>query len=346
MPATAHPKPAGVPVIRSVILSHYAEVTRSLEIDTAAMLRRTGIDAACLVDPDLPIPLTRAIELMEISAIESGVRDFGIRLALARGIPDIGPLNLLLREEPDLRSVLYSLQHYLPVHSRSMSVTIEERAGTAVLSSNFSAVAAPYAATQSTEMVVCGLLQTLRWLMGPAWTPLRICFAHAGPRDTHPQRRLLRCTVAFGQAFDGLVLDGADLDLPVAHANPQMRQHAEQYVRSLAGASSPDFEDAVRRLILLLLPAGRCSAATVARHLGMDRTTLNRKLAKGGHTYSSLLQAARTTAAARACLSGRPMAELADQLGFSGLSTFSRWFSQSFGCTPRAWRHRHAEHAA
>ena len=33
---------------------------------------------------------------------------------------------------------------------------------------------------------------------------------------------------------------------------------------------------------------------------------------------------------------------LADMLGFSSLSVFSRWFQIRFGASPSAWRHRAA----
>jgi len=46
----------------------------------------------------------------------------------------------------------------------------------------------------------------------------------------------------------------------------------------------------------------------------------------------------------RGCLAGpdtmidRPLAEVADLLGFSGLSALSRWFNGRFDCTASAWR--------
>ena len=37
----------------------------------------------------------------------------------------------------------------------------------------------------------------------------------------------------------------------------------------------------------------------------------------------------------------RPLAEVADLLGFSGLSALSRWFSGRFGCIASVWRAAH-----
>jgi AraC-like DNA-binding protein len=47
----------------------------------------------------------------------------------------------------------------------------------------------------------------------------------------------------------------------------------------------------VRALIEALLPTGHCSIVQVARSLGVDRRTVQRRLADSGETFSSLLDA-------------------------------------------------------
>jgi AraC-like DNA-binding protein len=169
-----------------------------------------------------------------------------------------------------------------------------------------------------------------------------VCFAHPGPANVKRHEALLACPVEFNHSFDGLVLTKRDLVLPIARATPQLRVHAERYVRSLAATSHDDFATAVSTLITTLLPLGRCNAGAVARHLGIDRSTLARRLQTEGLSFSQLLQRERSTLATRACLSGRPLAAIADELGFAAPSTFSRWFAQSFGCSATAWRQQHA----
>jgi AraC-like DNA-binding protein len=325
-------------LVRSTVLSGYRNVAESLSIDVANLVSAAGLDESCLDDPDIPLPSIKVIKLIEMSAIACGASDFGIRLTLARGIPDIGPLSLLLREEPDLQSALRSLQRYLPAHSRSLRVTFDEINGLPILSTNFAVVAEPFAAYQSTEMVVCALLQAVRWLVGERWQPARICFAHAGPANRKRHAALLGCRVEFDHNFDGLVLRPRDLALPIAQATPQLRVHAERYVRSLAPAADEKFKDAVAALIGALLPLGRCSAHTIALHLGVDRSTLARRLRKQELSFSELLKRERTRLARQACLAGRPIAVIADELGFASPSTFARWFAGTFGRSTTKWR--------
>jgi AraC-like DNA-binding protein len=333
-----------LPVVttRSAILSHYAPVCASLGIDVAAMLKRVGLDSSCLADPNVPIAATRAMDLIELSAAESFCPVFGLRLTLARGLPDLGALNLLLREEPDLRSALHSIQSYLHLHSNSVRYVLEEGDRVATLTASFTVHRpAPFAAPQSMEMVVCGTLQMIRGLMGANWSPIRVCYSHAGPKSERQHRALLGCPVSFGQPFDGLIIPAKELDRAIAYSNPNVRHYAEEYIKSLS-RDTANFRGNVASLIAALLPSGRCSASTVAGHLGMDRSTMSRRLASAQESYSTLLQETRLALASRSCLSGSSLSDVAIQLGFSDLSVFSRWFHTSFGCSARLWRDRRA----
>jgi AraC-like DNA-binding protein len=81
-----------------------------------------------------------------------------------------------------------------------------------------------------------------------------------------------------------------------------------------------------------MLPLGRCSVDKVAQHLGVDRRTVHRHLARSGETFSSLVDEVRAELA-EGYLEGRSgrLADVADLLGFSQLSAFSRWHKRHFG---------------
>ena len=319
------------------MLSFYAPLAASLGVDIIEMLCRSGLDRRCLAEPDMLLPASRVVALIENSAQSAGSSTFGIELSLGRGTPDLGPLSLLLREEPDLGAVLHSLEQYFLVHSSSMTFIVEDAEDL-----TFAKVRLAVAdnAPQSREFAVCGALQNVRWLAGADITPVLVCFTHSRPADSRRHQSLLRCAVEFEQDFDGIVFAAKDLARPVGTADPALRRHAEHYVRSLATNMGGQDEAVVRRLIGALLPTGRCSAAVVAAQLEIDRTTLARRLGREGTSYSRILQETRLQYAREACLAGWPLTRAAEHLGFADLSTFSRWFTGSFGCAPRVWRGR------
>ncbi|WCT72242.1 AraC family transcriptional regulator [Sphingomonas naphthae] len=327
-----------VHLIPNVILSSYSATVRSLGLDPTELLECVGLDPRCLIVPNMQVSASRATEAIELAAMKAGVTDFGIRLALARGVPDLGPLNLLLHEEPDVRSALRSLQSYLHVHSRSMRISLDEADDFPILRGSLVVAAAMAGTPQTTEMMLCGVLQTLRWLIGKDWSPAAVYFSHPAPGNPLPQKQVFGCPVEFGMSLDGLILTSADLRRQISHSPPMLRQHAESYVRALENGSRGDFAETVSGLIAAMLPTGRCSSARVARHLAMDRATLGRRLAALGKTYSSLLQETRQHLAEKFCGWNWPLADVADQLGFSSTSVFSRWFRTTYAMTPSAWR--------
>jgi AraC-like DNA-binding protein len=80
-------------------------------------------------------------------------------------------------------------------------------------------------------------------------------------------------------------------------------------------------------------------ADSVAARLGVDRRTVHRHLAREGKTFSAIMDSVRAELVTRYIDNrDRPLASVAELLGFSALSAFSRWFRSQFGCSVSEWR--------
>ena len=84
---------------RTSILADYRRLALSLHLDPLSLMRRAGIDRRLLQDPELLFTMRSMIELLELTAREGNIEDFGLRLGEARGLPDLGPVSLMLREQ-------------------------------------------------------------------------------------------------------------------------------------------------------------------------------------------------------------------------------------------------------
>jgi len=62
---------------------------------------------------------------------------------------------------------------------------------------------------------------------------------------------------------------------------------------SILPSARAEVNEPVRELVWVLLKSGSCSAKRVAKHLGVDRRTINRRLASEGQSYSSIVDAVR-----------------------------------------------------
>jgi len=186
------------------------------------------------------------------------------------------------------------------------------------------------------------LHRILQSLLGAAWKPERVCFSHAPLATAAAHVRFFGCPVDFRCDVNGFVCAPTALDARLPKGDPVMARYAQQYLDSILEHPHATTADKVRQFVRALLPSGRCSIEQVAQHLGMDRRTVHRHLASDAETFSSIVDAVRVELATRyLTTTDRPLAEVADLLGFSGLSALSRWFSGRFDCSASAWRAAH-----
>ncbi|WP_236995138.1 AraC family transcriptional regulator [Gordonia phthalatica] len=271
--------------------------------------------------------------------------DFGLLMATDRGLSNLGPVGLVAREEPDVRSALGIVLRHLNLHNEAIDLAMSEGRGLATV--EVQAAAGIELGRQSVELIIASVLHILADVLPPHWAPSVVYLAHHAPEDTSTHRRLLGEHVVFDHEFSGIVLPGSDLDQTNPLSNPQLRPFVQEYLGLLVPGAGPTLPVQVHDLIATLLPTGNFSADKIARSLGMDRRTLHRKLVATGDTYSSILDAVRREHASTAILRGHAsFTEIAVHLGFSELSAFSRWFRGEFGASPRAWARKAREQAA
>ena len=324
-------------LIRSASLTHYAEVARSVGLEPLAMLQKARLPPASLDQQDLRIPVSGVRRLMEMSATESGVAEFGLRMAERGGLPNLGPVALVVREQATLGAALETLSRYIHIHNEAMRLTIEHQDDMVML---FPALRGERRRPprQSTEWAL-GLVYCIVWsLFGPDWKPLEIHFAHAAPADRSYYRHFFRCDVIFDSDFDAILCAASDMAHPIPTANPTMARYIEARVEAIEQRSE-NWDDKVSELVRTLLPEGNCTIERVAEHFGVDRRTIHRHLRERGTTFTEILDTQRANLIERLIEdSNRPLAGIAELLGFSAQSAMARWFRARFGCSITQWR--------
>lgn len=328
-------------LIRSACLTSFPELARSLGLQPLRLLDACGIDRRCLDDPDIKLPAGAMGRLLEAAARAAKVEDFGLRLAETRTLSVLGPVWLLVREEPTVRSALHSLIRYIRLHNEALHLRLEEQDDQATISLEFH-LPRPAPTRQGIELSIGVLYRVLRSLLGPA-LQARVRFAHEPPRRRDVYRRVFGGNVAFACDFNGIVCSSRDLDRAIPTADAGLARYARQHLEALLDRPNATMADKVRELVRLQLGSGRCTVDRLARQLGFDRRTLHRRLAVEGSTFLSIVDEVRIEIAARTLSRrGRPLTSVADMLGFSSLSAFSRWFRRRFESSPSQWRtHQH-----
>ncbi|MBT9550090.1 MAG: AraC family transcriptional regulator [Hydrogenophaga sp.] len=335
-----------VPVVRSASLNGYLDLAQSVGLDAHAMLRRAGLSSRSLENPETPLSTAAVSALMEHSAQASGVEDFGLRLAARRQLSNLGPISLVLKEEPTARAALDTLCRYLRLLNASLLTRIEEHGDRLVIREEI-LVEQSASTRQSMELAVGVMFRILRELLGLQWKAVGVCFNHRPPRDAKAHRTFFGTTVDFNSEFNGIVCHTADLQAPMAGHNPEMARFAREYLDRALSGQHQSTKATVRQLIAALLPGGRCTSQQVAQHLGVDRRTIHRHLAKEDETFATLLQSVRSELVLRQVQdSDLPLSEVAQLLGFAAPAAFSHWFRSTFGCSVTAWRTQEKAKAA
>lgn len=321
-------------LVRSPTLSYFVDVASECGLDARGLVAAVGVPARCLDDHDLMTPARSVVSLLEFAAARAREPAFGLRMAESRRLSSLGPLGLLVRDEPTLLSALEALVRHIHLHNEAMVVEVE-RTGSLVLIREEMIVEGSPPMRQAIEIAVGTTYRVLNIFIGAGWRPRRICFEHARPASTAVHRRVFGDIVEFGQEFNGIVCDAADLDVPNPSADPVMARYTHRMLGQAAHRTD-SMVDRVNQLTVLLLPRGHCRVEVVAQHLGMDRRTVAKHLAAEGTSFSALVNGLRRDLLSRYLDDGScSLGEVAALLGFSEPSAFSRWHRQQFGSAAR-----------
>jgi AraC-like DNA-binding protein len=324
--------------IRSAVLIGYSTLARSVGLDPARMAKQAGVSLAALTAPDAIVPARSAYRLLELSASESGVEDFGLRLAQQRGLSHLGALGLVSRDEPDVRSALGRIASGLNLHSTCTRLDVQVGGDVAILALTLLADGEAVI-RQATETAVSQLFQDLVALQDRRWRPLNVQFIHAAGTNTRSHRAMFGCPVAFSGEQNAIIMRSSDLDRPVSGADPGFRTYADALASRLAPVEDKNSVAPTKQAIASLLPKGTCTSRAVAQLMGIDRRTLQRRLGEADTDFSAILFSMRMELAEQYLRAGSlSMADISTLLGFNSPRSFSRWFSERYGCTPTRWR--------
>ena len=325
-------------LVRAAVLTNYLEVTQYLGFNPRDALAAVGLSRAQLLAPEHRIPIDAAVRLLEDSAAASGCQTFGLSRAESRQLSDFGVVSLLLSHQRTLRDALQVVVHYRHLMNDSLAIFIEE-AGKMVIIREEVVTETPMPSRQATELAIGVMFRLCSALLGSHWHPYSVNFMHQAPDNLHLHRRLFGCTLEFGSEFNGIVCSDASLDMTNPNADPAMARYAQSYLDSLQSNQGTSMLFEVRKAIYLLLPMGRATIEQVAQSQGMNVRTLQRRLKDDGCAFNDVINDVRRDLVLRYLDNPNyPLSRIADMLGYSMASSFTRWFISQFGMPPATWR--------
>jgi len=322
---------------RGATLTGYAELARVVGLDPFLMMRGAGLPIAVLTNRDTLISVESVATLLEESARQSEQEAFGLLLAEARQIGNLGVLAAVLREEPTLRAVLVSLGRYMCIQNGGLRLWTDDLGKFTMILMELK-LQRQGGSRQGIEMAAAITLRTLRALTHGEFDPVSICFCHEKPACLDVHKRVLGAPIDFSHPFNAIVCRTRDLDIPIPAADPELGHALKLWLDQQLAGSKDEPLDRVRQVVRVLMPSGTCSVDRVAKHMGTHRRTLNRRLAIAGESVSTVIDSVRAEMAESYLAGGvRTLCEVGHLLGFASGAEFSRWFRGHFGTTATEW---------
>jgi len=330
-------EPKKIPQVRASTLQNYLNVARFTGLDPLKILKSNHISLKDLENFDAKLPAISVVKLYEDSATASRRQDFGLLMAESRSFASLGPISLLLRYQPTVRAIVRQVVQNVALLNDINRPQLVDDGQMAMIRMELSP---GFALRQTIELAVASACRMYRELMAGAWQPEAIHFRHSSPASLATHRRVLRCPIVFDSDFDGIVCSSVSLDVSNPWADPAMASHAQRFIDMLSSQRPPNsVTEQARQAILLLISSGKATKEKVAENLAVHPRSLQRLLSQEQTNFGELLGAVKRDLALRYLNgSNHSVTDIALLLGYSTISSFTRWFSEEFGKPPAAWR--------
>jgi len=330
-------------LVRVSALQGFDTLVRELGGDPELILTRSHLRVGLLGNPEAYIPFRTMAAVIDRAAADLRCPDFSLRLSTFQSIEILGPIALIARHSSTCRAALSGIAQHMGDYSPALRLGLghggSNDGGPGRTRFTFDAVVPGLPSHVQIYQLGLGVsLGIFRLLMGPGFTPLEIAFPHPVPDAAHAYERFFGRPVRFDAEYCGMQLRDADLDRRRSGDDPQVRAHVARFLEAY-GPADGDLVAQVRHLIARTLPTGHATTVTVAAHLGLHIRTLQRWLAREGHTFEGLLDDVRRERARHdLTASDMPIGQIAARLGYSQQSALTRASIRWFGTSPRRLR--------
>lgn len=293
-------------------------------------------------------PLLAFTRMLSQAAEESGRHQLGLEMAAFDAEPTESIFGELLASAPTLGDALEALAHYFPVGQTATAVELTQVHGMAYLSYQIRDPAVTSEHRLHDAVYTLGkVTRALRRILGGRWQLAQVSLGVPRPIEIEVYRRFFQAQVVFGGHATGFQFSAADLDRPIPTGNSDRYRIA----RAQLDAKMPELREvtllreALKTWIGYATLDGRATLEQAASDFGVTPRTLQRRLKEQELGFQELLTEFRMDTARRMLTESRmPVTSIAQQLGYSETSAFTRAFRIHARVSPRAFRH--ATHGA
>lgn len=332
-------RPLRPPVTVSIAFVHgLLSGLRQRGIAPDQWLQHAGIDPALLDRPEARVGADQYIAL--VAALTESMDDEFVGL-LSRPLSR-GTLNLAMRSLLGCATIESSLRRFCKASSLlqdDVGLSLVSRAEQTGIRVDIPPEFYPGRAFLH-EAMLRVLLRLGLWLSNGRLRAREFSFAIPSPAHAAEYGTVFPASVCFEQPFTAIWFDTAALQAPMCRDIAALREFMARSTATVVLLEGSD--RAISARVRACLESARprwLDQSEVAEHLHMSARTLQRHLVSEGTSFQLVKdQLRRDLAIARLMTTRLPLAQLAEDLGFSDSATFQRAFKAWTGKAPAAYR--------
>mgnify|MGYP001806463642 FL=1 len=307
--------------------------------DSARVLGRSGVPEHAMGDPLLALDLGDYCAMMELAAQETRHDNFGLWFGQQFQPKALGLIGEIALASPTLGAAVENLAGLFPFHQQATETRLARESGLLRLEYRI-LDGRILERRQDAELTMGMFANVFRACLGSGWTPEEVHFEHPRPLEWRQHQSAFDAAIHFGQRTNALVFRDASLHrrMPAGDLG-RLTALRERLMAVVGGRGAAPFLERVRAEIRSRLADGYPHVEEVAEALDLARWTLQRRLADHGGSFSVVVEGVRRDLAALYVRQRHvPLADVAQLLGYSELSAFSRAFRRWFSVAPLRWR--------
>lgn len=321
-----------IPLIGAESVARIAGLLDANGIPADRYLERARISPSVRDDPSVFVPGRSVWELMEAADRGEGLVDFWLGNAHVgdwRRAGWVRPLTHAVTLGDAIRAMCTSYVRQVPMNQ--LGLTVE--APLAWFWRRRVCDIRDWPGNEPAEQYsLSSMLQVIQAAAGPDWLPERLkveCSCSGWPAATS---RLPGVRIQYDQPLLALAIPVPLLSLPVSiKALPAAGRDCEP-----PGA---DFQSSLRQVLEPWLVGGLPTQAIAAEMLRTTPRTLHRRLAEEGASWRGIVNDIKFARAVARLQEGRStVGEIAEELGYSDITHFTRFFRHRAGIPPSAYR--------
>ena len=307
--------------------------------DADRVLGLAGVPDQAIGDPLVALDLGDYCAMMELAAAETRHDNFGLWFGQQFQPRALGLIGEIALASPTLGAAVENVATLFPFHQQATQTRLAKDGGLLRLEYRI-LDGRIMARRQDAELTMGMFANVFRACLGRSWTPEEVHFEHLRPLDWREHQQAFDAPVHFGQRTNCVVFRDVHLERRMPEGDLARLTRLCDQLTALAGSTgAAPFIERVRAEIRSRLADGYPHVEEVAEALDLPRWTLQRRLGEAGTSFSEAVESVRRDLAALYVRQRHiPLSDVADLLGYSELSAFSRAFRRWFDVAPMHWR--------